>query len=1093
MKKIYTRRRIAFHSLFKSKMAVLALLLSFSALGVSAQNVTGTLTDSDGEPIIGATIMVDGTTVGTVTDINGNFTIKANPGDDLNVSFMGFRNQTITVDESGTISVAMEADTELLDEVVVVGYGTRKKSHNTGAISQTTGSEIAKIQANRVDDALAGKLAGVLIQNQDGAPGADPKIQVRAASSLSGDSNPLIVVDGYPISGSLATVNPNDIESLEILKDAASAAIYGSRGANGVVLVTTKKGNTGKPRISYDAYVSTSHRYVRDNILDQASDMVRTMEEQRDAGNVDFSVFDVTEEDDEGNVTLITPGEDVFNFRLDGFRNTPEVQPVEDWLFQNGVSTSHNLSYSGGTDDINYYASIGYLNTEGVVRTQAFERFNARLNLDAKLGKRFKTGLSLNGFSGDRDIVGHDMRDLLRAYSVHPIYHTAQSIEFVQGLSAQAESLGLSSFDSGYRGGNAPFNNSISTLEPGMTAQDWHYGRSGNGIGGSGDAGPATKLNNTDRYQKTLFGNISTYLQYDILEGLNVKTLLGADMRDTRDFHWRGLEFDSRARGSQTFLNQNNVQRSSVLSETTLNYGRTIELHDIGAVVGVEFQNFFIDGTRLSGTNLAFNQPQNYSFLNPEDITTTERDETVARRSVFGRINYAFDNRYLASASIRRDGDSRFGANNRHEVFPAFSLGWNVHNEAFWGSNFVSGLKLRFSTGSLGTTSFLGSYSSLSLLDPQATIFGTGFLIPSDLENLDLTWQTNTETNYGANIGLLQNRIRLGVDYYTSDTEDMLISKSVSEVLGTTSVILNAGDVTSSGFEFEIGATVLNRSDFRWDINANLSTVSTEITSLGENAAGDPLLELPRSDYGQSGRHPIWRNYVGGEIGEMWGVETTGVVPLGALVNPVEFPGQESGYSFVVDQQAPGEEGHGVIDRSRTVEEGGDLVKIGQNTPDFYYGFNTNFGYKDFDVSLQFQGAEGGQVWNVDPLYYGSQWGRALKPSFLEEAEANGQFIARNRDETAAMIQDASYLALRNLTIGYRINNDKLDKFGIGSLRVYVASSNLLYLMGEDYTSFNPEGVEITNGGYLGPTTFGLQVGASPVVRSFSIGINANF
>ncbi len=1063
-------------------------LIFFCATFMQAQSVSGQLLDSDGSPLIGASVIVQGTDRGTITDVDGKYTINATEGEVLKISYIGYQDQLVTVGSESNISFTMSTDAELLDEVVVVGYGTRKKSHSTGAIAQLEGGDVAAIQANRVDDALAGKLSGVLIQNQDGAPGADPKIQIRAASSISGDSNPLIVVDGYPISGSLATVNPNDIESIEVLKDAASAAIYGSRGANGVVLVTTKRGKSGVPTVGYNAYISTSQRYVRDNINPNAADMARSMDEQEAAGNVDYSVFDVTEEDDDGNEIIVTPGQEVFNYRRNAFRNSPDVQSVEDWLFQTGNSMNHNLSISGGTDDINYFASVGYLNTKGVVRTQAFERYNARLNLDAKIGRKFKTGLNINGFLGDRDIVGHDMRDLLRAYSVHPVYHTAASIQFVQDLNDQAVALGLSPFDSGYRGGSdAPFNNSISTLEPGMTAQDWHYGRSGNGIGGSGDAGPATKLDNVDRWQKTLFGNVSTYLQYEIIDGLDIKTVLGGDMRDTRDYHWRGLEFDSRARSTQTFMDQTDVKRSSVLSETTLNYTKNFGAHDIGAVVGMEFQTFFINGIALDGTNIPFGQPQNFALLDPADIAISERNETIARRSVFGRINYAFDNRYLASVSLRRDGDSRFGKNNRFETFPAFSLGWNVHNEAFFNNDgLVSDLKLRFSTGSLGTTSFLGAYSSLSLLNPQSTIFGTGFLIPSDVENADLTWQTNTETNYGINLGFLQNRIRLSADYYTSDIEDILISQSVSEVLGTTDIILNSGDVTSSGLELDLGATLINRSDLRWDFGANVSTVNTEITDLGN------LDELPRSDYGQSGRHPVWRNYVGGEIGEIWGLETTGFVPLGELNNPVEFPGQESGYSYVVDQNGDGE-----IDASKTVEEGGDLVKIGNNTPDFYYGFNTSVSFKNFDLGMQFQGAQGGEVWNVDPLYYGSQWGRSLKSSFDSEgdgiADANNQHYARNRDETDAMIQDASYLALRNITLGYNTDPDWLDNIGFSSLRVYVASTNLLYIMGDDYTSFNPEGVETTNGGYLGPTTYGLQVGASPVVRSFSFGINANF
>ena len=410
---------------------------------------------------------------------------------------------------------------------------------------------------------------------------------------------------------------------------------------------------------------------------------------------------------------------------------------------------------------------------------------------------------------------GHDQRDLLRAYSVHPIYHTQASIDFVQELDKKAQALGLDAFDKGFRGGDAPWNNSIATLKPGMTAQDWHYGRSGNGIGGSGDAGPATKLDNTDRWQRTYFGNINTYLQYEIIEGLTLKTALGGDLSDTRDYFWRGLEFDSRARSTQTALDQTDLKRTSWLSETTLNFAKVIDKHDVSAVLGIEFQNFYINGIALDGTNVPYGQPQNYGLLEPADVATTERDETISRRSVFARVNYAYNDRYLLSASVRRDGDSRFGANNRNQTFPAVSVGWNVHNEAFYNSGILTGLKLRFSTGSLGTTAFLGAYNSLSLLNPTATTLGTGFLIPSDIANPNLTWQTNTETNYGINLGFLENRFTLGLDYYTSEIEDILINQSISEVLGTTSIILNSGDVKSSGLEIELGAVVISTADLR--------------------------------------------------------------------------------------------------------------------------------------------------------------------------------------------------------------------------------------------------------------------------------------
>jgi len=1052
------------------KSNFILLMAMFVTTVLSAQNVlNGTVSGADGLPIPGANILVQGTNNGTTTDFDGNFSISVSSGDILTFSYIGYASQSITIANQSTLEVVLEADASELDEVVIVGYGTRKKSHLTGAISSIGGADVAAVQSTRVDEALAGKLPGVLIQNQDGSPGADPKIQIRAASSITGDSNPLIVVDGYPISGSLATVNPNDIESLEVLKDAASAAIYGSRAASGVIMITTKQGKAGKTSFNYNTYISTSTKYV-DNILKSGPEWAAHARSEIAAGNWDL--------------TQIDPA--FVEFRLNAYENSPGAISPEDWLFQNATTVSHDFSMTGGSEDTKYFASIGYQNAEGVVITQGFERLNARLNINSQLGDKFKAGLSFNGFTSKRDILGHDMRDLLRAYGVHPVYHTAESIAFVQGLDADAQALGKSAFDNGYRGSGYEAS-SIYDLEPGMAAQDWHYGRDNNGIGGSGDAGPAAKLDNTERWEKTFFGNVSSYLEYAITDDLNIKTVLGGDLRDTQFYEHRLLGYDSRARDSQTYMDQTDLKVSTVLSETTLNYATQIGNHDIAAVVGVEYQTTNLIGTALEGSNIPDEAILNYNLLDPASIIVTERKETRTRESVFGRINYAYANKYLFSASLRRDGDSRFGKNKRYASFPSLSVGWNVHNEEFLQENeTISQLKLRYSTGSIGTTSFLGSYDALSLLSPSPTVFGTGFLIPSNSENLDLTWQTNTETNFGVDFGVLNNRFTLGIDYYTSDIEDILISQAQSEVLGNPSSILNVGDVQSSGLELQLNVKAINTGDFSWSFNANLSTVKTEITDLGG------LSELPQAVFGQSGRGAVFRNYVGGEIGEMWGLETISAVEMKYLEDGTRHPNNQSGESYVVDQN-----GDGVIDRTKTVAEGGDLVKIGQNTPDFYWGMSHNFSYKDFDMSFQLQGSHGGEVYNIDPLYYGSQWGGRLVDSFDADgdkiADHNGQHYERNRNQTDAMIQDASYIALRNLTVGYTFDTDLTSKLGLTSARAYVAATNLLYLMADNYTSYNPEGVKTTSGDYLGPTTYGAQVGASPIVRSFTLGLNVNF
>jgi TonB-dependent SusC/RagA subfamily outer membrane receptor len=1054
---------------------MLILVFNISLFAQDGYQLSGTVSDEANMPLPGVNVIIANTSTGTSTDFDGKFQIDVKSGDVLQFTYVGYTSQSITITNQTTLNVVLAEDAAQLDEVVVVGYGTRKKSHLTGAIAKVGGEEIAGIQATRVDDAIAGKLPGVLIQNQSGEPGADPKIQIRAASSLSGDSGPLIVVDGYPISGSIATVNPNDIESLEVLKDAASAAIYGSRGANGVILITTKKGKTGKVKVAYNFYISTSSKYRKD------IDMLKTAGEWAD--DLQTDAYDLSE---------VNPG--LLQYRLDAYANAPDVVAMEDWLFRNGSMMSHDVSVSGGSEDIRVFASLGYQNTDGIVIGQGFERYNGRMNIDADLGKKFKAGLTMNGNYSEQDIVPHDMRDLLRAYSISPIYHTQASIDFVQDLDAKRQALFNStggvgipgafanSFDNGYRGtGN--ITSSIYDLVPGEIAHDWHYGREQNGIGGTGDSGPAAKFDYAKSNVTTYFANVSSYLQYEILEGLNLKTVFGADMRDTRTYYYQGTLADSRERTNQSDLDIQDLKRSTVLSETTLSYSRVFaDKHDVSAVVGMEFQNTIFKGMSSVGTNVPIGLPVNYSFLNPADVVSTEIDAKESRRSVFGRVNYAYDDKYLLSVSLRRDGDSRFGANERFATFPAVSLGWNVHKESFLAdSEAMSLLKLRFSTGSLGTTSFLGSYQSLSILNTAPTVYGNGFLIPNDVENADLTWQTNTETNFGADLGFKNNRFRFSVDYYTSDIEDMLINQSVPEVIGTPSIVLNRGNISSSGLEFEVNANIIQSDNFTWSMNANLSTVNQEITSLGD------LDELPRQVYGgPSGRGPEFRNYVGGELGEMWGYAVTKEVETIHIADPTRNIGFGSSEWYVVDQN-----GDNMIDYEN------DYVKLGSATPDFYWGLSSNMSYKNFDFSLQFQGSQGAEVYNLDPIYWKSQFGGRLRDSFDANndgiADATGKHYQQTRNAHGAGIQDASYLALRNLTLGYTLDSSVIEKIGISSLRVYAAATNLLYVFGDNYTSFNPEGVETTNTNYAGPTTYGYQEGASPIVRSFTFGLNVNF
>jgi TonB-dependent starch-binding outer membrane protein SusC len=1045
----------------KVRITITAIfMLLFSVMSFAQSNtLTGKVIDGENAPIPGVAVKIVGTSTGAYTDDNGNYSVKVNRGDSIRFSFIGFATQTIAY--TGQLSLDVNLSETTFDEVVVVAYGTQKKSHNTGAIGSLKGKDLVAIQSTRVDEALAGKLAGVLIQNQNPEPGAAPKVQVRAASSLSGDSGPLIIVDGYQISGNLATINPNDIESIEVLKDAASAAIYGANGANGVILVTTKKGQAGKTQFGYNTYTSLSQKY-RKNILMSGPEWAAFSRQEIAAGNWDLSQVDPA----------------FVEYRLSAYENSPGAISPEDWLFQNGFSQNHNFNMRGGTEKARYYGSVGYQNNEGVAITQGFERFNARLNLDMNLTDKLTAGISFNGFVSKRDILAHDMRDLLRAYGVHPVYHTQESIDFVQGLNSEALALGLDPFDDGYRGGVGP--SSIFDLQVGDRVDDWHYGRENNGIGGSGDAGPAQKLDNAERWQKTYYANLVGYLQYEIIDGLTLRTAFGGDMNNTEDYYYQGLAADSRARADQTDLDLWTRNATSFMNTTTLTYNKRLDKHTINAVAGGEFLNNNISGFSMIGTNVPYSDIVNFNLLDPADILVSETKAVRNRRSLFARAQYAFDNRYLFSASIRRDGDSRFGANKQFGVFPSVSAGWNIYNEKFWNIDAINLFKVRVSTGLLGTSSFLNDYDAQSLLNPTTTIFGTGFGISGNINNPDLTWQTNRETNFGIDVGILKSRFVLGANYYISDIQNMILGNSVSyTTVGQPSYINNTGDMRSTGVELELIARVIRKKDFRWDINANISTVNTEITALGN------VDELPQEQYGQSGRGPVFRNYIGGEIGEMWGLQTIGEVEMQYLEDPTRHPNNSTGESYVVDQNDDG-----VIDEK-------DYVKIGQSTPDFYWGLGTTMNYKSFDLSMQWQGSHGAEVYNIDPLYLESQWSGRLVDSFDADgdgiADHNSQHYIGNRRQTDAGIQDASYVALRNITLGYTFDGDWFRKVGLSQFRIYAAATNLLYIMGSNYTSYNPEGVETGNTGYLGPTTYGVQVGASPIVRSFTFGLNVNF
>lgn len=1057
----------------KRKILLSVLIGFFSSIatfGQSAYQISGNVSSEDGMPLPGVNVLVVGTGNGTATDFDGNYIISAANGDVLEFSYIGFATQTINVTGQKSIDIALVQDTESLADVVVVGYGKRKKSHLTGAIAKVGGDDVAALQTPRVDDALAGKLAGVRVQNVTGEPGGAPKITVRAGASITGEGNPLIVVDGFPISGDLSTVNPNDIESIEVLKDASSAAIYGSRGANGVIIVTTKKGKIGKPTFSYNTYVSVTQAYQRDDLYPTVSEYVDFLEANSsfDADGVLTSDLWATGTDrGDSNYDLL------FAARLQLYQDIAELgieTDYQDNVFRNGVSINHDFNVRGGTENVKYFASVGYLNTEAAIQESDYERYNVRVNLEADLTKKLKAGISINGSIAERTIFPIQLHDALRTQPFLPTYHTEESIALVQAYDQYITGLG-------FTGATSDDGTSIYDLEPGDPAHEWQFNdnRSDNvhiGVGLSGDNGAQAKLDGRDESEDILFANANAFLAYEIIEGLTLKTTLGGDFERTVAYENRTFVGDNDGIGD-TYQNQDETIDASWQNETTLNYNKEFGVHDLDLLLGATLIREINQSLDVSGEVYAVEDL--YTFESLQTVGVTNSESIAARKSAFFRTNYAYDDRYLASFSIRRDGYSGFGENSKWGNFPAASLGWNVHNEKFWEpiANTLSTFKLRVSYGKLGSTEGIGAYEAQSLLDAiQIDLNGTTYtgLTPTNVTNPDLSWQVNEEQNFGVDLGLFNNKIRLGVDYFISTTQDMLLDREISNITGFDSAFVNQGKLESKGYEIELSATPIRTDNFTWNVNANLSSVDTTVLEYND---GEP------TDVNPDTRLPIFRTQEGGGISEFWGYRTTGEVVNPYFLQYPSFPiGGESQTTYIEDIN-----GDGIIDEN-------DEVYLGSNVPDFTWGFSSDFKYKDFDLSFVLQGSYGAEVANGDPFYYGSYW-RGTENDFFTGTDEATQALADIKQNTDLFIQDASFIAMRNVTFGYTFNKGGIiESSPLSSLRLYLAATNLFYLWADNYTSFNPEVVNFEDDT---PLQYGGQRGAPPVARTWTMGLNMNF
>ncbi|MGR3811171.1 SusC/RagA family TonB-linked outer membrane protein [Jiulongibacter sp. NS-SX5] len=1025
-------------------IGVLALIIGLATQSIAqGRAVSGVVTSSDGqEPLPGVSVLVKGTSNGTVTDVNGKYTLNVTDENTLVFSFIGYSAQEIAVGNQSTINVTLAFDETNLEEVVVIGYGTMKKSHSTGSISKVVNEDLDQIAVARVDDALVGQVSGVNIQATDGEAGAAPTITIRGVGSLSGDSQPLVVVDGVIVSADfLGSLNMNDVESFEVLKDAASSSIYGSKGANGIIMITTKSGANMKPSFSYNAFTG--------------------VKAARHSEPYTFSIAETAAAE------LAATGEISAKTRYK--QQIGVDRSWQDVIFDGGNINSHALSFRGGEKNTNFSVGFNYLDDEGVLLTDNFTKYALNLKVDTKLSKKLSFGANLSPSYTNRRRFDGSTHDILRQTNWLPVYHDENTIQYVD-------------------------RNTYPDVQVGDYALQRHfdnYNLDGDGvevdISNTSNTNPAAKVLERERYDKKfkIFGAI--YGDYKLTDHISFRSTFSSSFQDTRRSRWQGV-LSHRNGASNTSMQERYESELYLISDNFFSYNNSFGKSEVSAVLGFvgENRNFF--ASSITGTGYSNDLVKNIS--NATTISGADAfDWKKTGMSYVSRVNYAYDNKYLASASFRRDGSSIFGSDFKYGNFPAVSVGWNIANEEFLkGSRLFSNLKLRASYGITGND-FLNTgsvdpdrstggnlstgnilvdyYPSLALLSATTAIVDgaiVGGFNPANIANSELQWERLIEFNPGIDFGLFNNRVTGSIDYYQRNSDQLLLNNPVSVTTGFNSALVNLGKVKNEGVEFELRTRNVNTSNFSWN--------STIIATTNKNT----LLDFADSD-GQitsvdSKRAAEWINLVGQPISSFYGWVVDKDIPLEYLKNAYHPVGAEAQDVYVKDLN-----GDGVINDD-------DKTSLGDPYPDFIWSVSNDFKVGSFDFGFMFQGSHGAKVRNMADQYMFNQFNSAMD---VTSDVPNPDFI-KQKIFTDDIIQDASYVALRNVNIGYTLPASLLDKAKINSLRVYVSGQNLLYKTAADYTGWNPESIDRTS-----PTNYGYQRGGSPIFSTKSVGLSVNF
>lgn len=1023
----------------KTKLTiVLILLVNICVFAQTTYTISGVvLAESDKSPLPGVTIRIANTNTGTQTDFDGEYSIKVKSGDVLEFTYLGYGAKTVKITDQQTLNIILSEESSLLDEIVITGYGTQKKSHLTGAISKVKNETLDQIGVARVDDALVGQVSGVNIQATEGEAGSAPTIRIRGTGSINGNSGPLIVVDGVPVDEDfLGSLDMNNIESFEILKDAASSAIYGSRGGNGVVLITTKSGKEGNTRVSYNMLTGFKTAHQSDAYYTSMADAVAL--EQEATGNL-------------SDKTRVK--------QLLGVDNN-----WQDIIFDGGAFTDHSLSLGGGTKKTKYNAAFNYLNDEGVLLSDNFERTSVNLKIDHKLTEKFTIGLSANpSFTTQKRFDG-STHDILRQPSWLPVYLDENTIQFVNR----------------FRDGGKYANAKIGDYAIQRMFDDYDLVAgapsmgSGTDISNTSNTNPAAKILERDRViQRNKFLG-SIYAKYKIASGLTFRSKASMNYQYRRETRYQGV-LSNRNGASASRLDSTVTKTTRWVVDNTLTYTKEIGKNEVNAVIGNSFENRKQTWNTIQGS--VFENDLSPTIDKAASITNQDAYEWKRTLlSFFGRLNYAYDNKYLASFSYRRDGSSVFGPNTKYGDFAAASVGWNVAKEDFLkDSDVINRLKFRVSYGVTGNNDFrtgnqlVDNYPYLAILSNNTTGISGGsqnlVVNPLNVPNPDLTWERQIEFNPGLDFALLNNRISGSVDYYTRTSDQLLLYNPISSTTGFSNALVNLGEVQNSGVELELRTRNIIKDKFKWTTTLIGSKNKNELTDFADSNG-----QIQNVD---SKRAAEWINLEGNPISSFYGWVVDKEIPLEFVNNPYHPIGASAQDVYVKDLN-----GDGIIDDD-------DKTILGNPYPDLVWSFANDFKIGNFDFTFMFQGSHGAEVRNMGDQYIFNHFNSAQ--DFNTSTTPDQQFI-RQKIFTNSIIQDASYIALRNLNVGYNFTDKTLSKLKISNARVFVSAQNLFYITADGYTGFNPESINNTSA-----TTYGYQRAGSPVFSTMSLGLNVQF